>query len=491
MSKENPFEALNIEMLKGKDPEEVFRGSKKGYKKVKKTFLDAGIKNILVVGYGSQAPSQATNLVKSLKRSEVKVSVGLRRGSKSFKKASKAGFSVKDGTLGEMYEMIPEADMVLLLISDAAQVENYEEIFKLLKKGATIGFSHGFLLGYLQSENKKWPRDDIDIVMVAPKGMGPSVGKLYDQGSGINCSYAVEQDISGNAKNVALAWAIALHAPSIFETTMEREYRSDISGERGALLGGLHGYVEARYRIAVSNGEKPKKAFDRIVNNITGPISKAISRVGLVGVVDYISEHADKVDFVKFVIVYNKSYTASRPILEEIYDEVRSGNEIRSVVMANKRSSEVLPKDINKTPMWRVGKKVKSACYECSVDSLLASIDLTTTGGYIGMMMAQVDVLLEKGHSGSEVANESIIEAIDSLNPFMEKLGVDGMVDNCSDTARRGSKKWKPRFEDSLYVEFTKKGGDTENHFDSFESNPIHLALEECLKLRPEVDMLV
>jgi len=490
MSK-TPFTPLNIKMLKGQKKEEVFRGGKKEYAKVADTFLSAGIRKILVVGYGSQAPSQASNLVKTLEGSEVKVSIGLREGSKSFDDAVKAGFSVANGTLGEMYSMIPKYDMVILLISDAAQVENYEEVFKLLKKDATIGFSHGFLLGHLQSENKKWPREDVDIIAVCPKGMGPSVGKLYDQGSGINCSYAVDQDVSGYAKNTALAWAMALHAPSIFKTTMEMEYRSDIFGERGVLLGGLHGLVETLYRIALENGENPKKAFNRIVNNITGPISKAISRVGLVGVVDYILKNAGEKDFKKFVIAYNKSYAASKPILEEIYDEVKSGNEIRSVVMAGRRTSEVLPKDINKTPMWRVGKKVKNKYDTSSDKKLLKKIDAEVAGAYIAMMMAQVDVLLKNGHSGSEIANESIIESVDSLNPFMEKLGVDGMVDNCSDTARRGSKKWKPRFEDSLYVEFTKKGGKVKNYLDNFSANPIHKALTECLKLRPDVDMLV
>ena len=132
-------------------------------------------------------------------------------------------------------------NLVLLLISDAAQVRLHEQIFSRLKKGATLGLSHGFLLGYLQSEGKSFPAD-INVIAVCPKGMGPSVRRLYEQGrnvngAGINSSFAIQQDMNGRACDYAIAWAVALGAPFSFVTTMEMEYRSDVFGERGILLG--------------------------------------------------------------------------------------------------------------------------------------------------------------------------------------------------------------------------------------------------------------
>jgi ketol-acid reductoisomerase len=129
--------------------------------------------------------------------SDIKVSIGLRDGSGSFEDARKVGFSEADGTLGEMYSVIKESDLVILLISDAAQASLYESIFASLKPGATLGLSHGFLLGYLESIGKSFPAD-VDVIAVCPKGMGPSVRRLYEQGkskkgAGINASFAVHQ----------------------------------------------------------------------------------------------------------------------------------------------------------------------------------------------------------------------------------------------------------------------------------------------------------
>ncbi len=151
-----------------------------------------------------------------------------------------------------MYEVIRESDLVMLLISDAAQAENQQQVFDNMKDGATLGLSHGFLLGYLESIGKTFTKNN-NVIAVCPKGMGPSVRRLYEQGkevngAGINSSFAVEQDFDGKATDQALGWAIAIGAPYVFKTTMGSEFRSDIFGERGILLGAVHGIVEAIFR---------------------------------------------------------------------------------------------------------------------------------------------------------------------------------------------------------------------------------------------------
>ena len=155
-------------------------------------------------------------------------------------------------------EVVAESDMVLLLISDAAQTQLYGEIFAAMKPGSTLGLSHGFLLGHLDSVNATFP-DNINVIAVCPKGMGPSVRRLYVQGeeingAGINSSFAVHQDVDGKATDYALAWAIALGSPYCFQTTLESEYKSDIFGERGILLGAAHGIVEAAATVAKHKG---------------------------------------------------------------------------------------------------------------------------------------------------------------------------------------------------------------------------------------------
>ena len=210
-----------------------------------------GIKQIGVIGWSSQGPAQAQNLRESLEGTGIKVKVGLREGSSSMKEAEAVGFTKKDGTLGEMYDVIRESDMSLLLISDAAFAENYKKIFAAFRPGTTLGLSHGFLLSHLQAQGEDFPKN-INVIAVCPKGMGPSVRRLYEQGrevngAGINASFAVHQDVNGKATDYALGWSVALGSPYTFETTLESEYRSDIFGERGILLGAVHGIAESLY----------------------------------------------------------------------------------------------------------------------------------------------------------------------------------------------------------------------------------------------------
>src|SRR5438067_5900538 len=297
----------------------------------------AGVKQIGVIGWGSQGPAQAQNLRDSLEGTGIKVKVGLRLGSTSAAEAEKAGFTKASGTLGEMFEVVRESDLVLLLISDAAQAELFTKVFEAIRPGATLGLSHGFLLGHMKNVGAKFPAN-INVIAVCPKGMGPSVRRLYLQGkevngAGINTSFAVEQDIDGRATDIALGWSVALGAPYTFRTTLKSEVVSDLFGERSILLGAVHGIVEALYRRYLDDGATPEDAFDRACESLTGPIRETISKQGLIAVDEQLTPEGRR-DFRR---AYDVTYAAFKGLMAEIYDEVVSGTEVRSVVAAAAR----------------------------------------------------------------------------------------------------------------------------------------------------------
>jgi ketol-acid reductoisomerase len=469
----------------GGTEEWIVRGGRHLFPLLPKAF--AGIRQIGVLGWSSQGPAQAQNLRESLAGSAIRVKVGLRAGSGSMAGAEKAGFTEANGTLGEMYSVIAQSDLVLLLISDAAQAENYDRISAAIKPGATLGLSHGFLLAYLKSVGKSF-RPDINVIAVCPKGMGPSVRRLYEQGreingAGINCSFAVQQDIDGKATDYALAWAVALGSPCTFETTLEHEYKSDIFGERGILLGAVHGIAESLYRYFKAEGEGRDDAFLDSAKSITSAISRKVSQAGLLGVYQGLSE-ADRRTFEK---AYCAAYGPASDLLYEIYDEVETGNEIRSVVHAVQRLSRFPMSEIAGTEMWQVGRSLRS--------NREAEIHPVTAGIYVATMMAQADILRERGHPYSEIVNESIIEAIDSLNPYMDFKDVAYMVDNCSTTARLGSRKWAPRFDYAVTQSVLPAIGHSSEKdkalFARFLDSKVHEALSVCLDLRPPVSIAV
>ena len=449
-----------------------------------------GVKQIAVIGWSSQGPAQAQNLRESLEGSGIRIKVGLREGSSSMEAAAAVGFTKANGTLGEMYAVIRQSDMSLLLISDAAFAENYKAIFAAIQPGKTLGLSHGFLLSHLQAQGEDFPRD-INVIAVCPKGMGPSVRRLYEQGrdvdgAGINASVAIHQDVTGKATDYALGWSVALGSPYTFETTLESEYKSDIFGERGILLGAVHGIAESLYARQVGQGAAKDDAYLNTAESITGPISKTISRSGLKAVYEQL-EDEEKMAFRK---AYNAAYHPCREILEEIYDDVASGNEVRSVIQATRRHRKYPLGRIDGTDMWSVGEAVRA-----DAQRNYAPLNPETAGVYLACMMAQVDLLKDHGHPYSEIANESIIEAVDSLNPYMEFKGVSYMVDNCSTTARLGARKWAPRFDYMLkqqtFPNLDQNATGDGTAFDSFMTNPIHEVLRVCAALRPSVDISV
>ncbi|MBN2051325.1 MAG: ketol-acid reductoisomerase [Spirochaetales bacterium] len=472
----------------GPDTEYIVRGGRHIFPLVPKAL--EGIHQIGVLGWGSQAPAQAMNLRETLEGSGIRVVIGLREGSSSRQAAEKAGFTEEGGTLGELFAVAKASDMVILLISDAAQAEIYEELFKVLKPGATLGLSHGFLLGHLKTQGKDFP-EGINVIGVCPKGMGPSVRRLYEQGrdtegAGINSSFAVQQDVDGKATDYALAWSVAIGSPFTFMTSLEMEYISDIFGERGILLGAVHGIVENLYRRYVDQGRDRKQAFRESVESITGPISKAISRGGIIGLYQALSPEARR----EFDKAYSAAFHPLRDLMEEIYQEVASGNELRSVILAGNRLKTRPMPILDNTPMWKIGKEVRAARVEQEIP-----LNPFTAGVYTAAMMAQVSILASHNHAYSEIVNESVIEAVDSLNPYMHFKGVSHMVDNCSTTARLGSRKWAPRFDyaltQSVYPRLDEQTGADQEILKDFASHPVHQALATALEFRPSVDISV
>ena len=473
-----------IDVADGK--ESVVKGGRDLFPLVHKAF--EGVGQIGVIGWGSQGPAQAQNLRDTLEGAATKVKVGLRKGSASWDDARAAGFTEEDGSLGEMMAVVAESDIVILLISDAAQTQLYPEIFKAMKPGATLGLSHGFLLGHLQSVGETFP-DNINVIAVCPKGMGPSVRRLYVQGAevngaGINSSFAVHQDIDGKATDYALAWAVALGSPYCFQTTLESEYKSDIFGERGILLGAVHGIVESLFERYRTQGMSDEEAFENTAESVTGPISRIISHEGILAVY----EHLADADRPKFEAAYVAAYKPAKEILQEIYDDVACGNEIRSVVNASNRFNEFPMGKIDGTEMWVVGESVRAQRDEAKIP-----LNPTTAGIYCATMMAQIDVLLEAGHPYSEIVNESVIECVDSLNPYMHYKGISYMIDNCSTTARLGARKWAPRFDYILKQQaYTALDGNEPMDWslmDSFKAHPIHDVLSVVGEMRPSVDI--
>lgn len=470
--------------------EYIVRGGRDVFSGLSSAF--AHIKTVGVIGWGSQGPAQAQNLRESFADAglSTKVMIGLREGSSSMQYARKAGFTEETGTLGEMYDVIGQSDMVVLLISDAATANCYHKVFDAMKPGATLGLSHGFLLGHMDSIGESFP-PDMNVILVAPKGMGPSVRRLYVQGktkngAGINCSFAVEQDTDGHATDVAIGWAVAIGAPFCFQTTLRNEYRSDIFGERCILLGAIHGICESLWARFVMQGMDEKEAFRRSTESITGPLSKVISKRGIKAVYTDMNE-ADQAIFAQ---AYSASYEPAYEIVIECYEDVENGNEIRSVISAGDRSKRFpVISPIDGTRMWKVGEEVRAEREQ----SEEPPIDPFSAGVYCATMMAQIDVLTGKGHVLSEIVNESVIESVDSLSPYMHARGVAYMVFNCSFTAATGSKKWAPRFDYNLtqraYTAIDNGEQLNSGVMDAFLNHSIHGAIAECAKLRPSVDI--
>ncbi|RII08047.1 Ketol-acid reductoisomerase [Streptomyces sp. YIM 130001] len=478
------FDVESIEVPGG--TETILRGGRDSFALLPRAF--AGIRRIGVIGWGPQGRAQALNLRDSLAGTGIEVAVGLRPGSASVTDARAHGFRTEDRTLGDWLDVAASSDLVLLLIADAALAARHQEVFDVLRPGATIGLSHGFLLGHLEAGGRSFP-DGHPVIAVCPKGMGDSVRRLYVQGAevdgaGINSSFAVHADPDGHAVDRALGWSVALGSPYTFRTTLRSEYLSDIVGERAVLLGAVHGLVESLYRRFLIEGDDAVTAYRRSCETVTGPVARTISREGLLAV----REHLDDVGRDVFDRAYCATYGPARDLIAEIYDEVADGTELRSVVLAERRLAAREMTSIQGSGMWRHGDEVRAGR-----GALPDAADPFTAGVFVATMTAQTDEFAARGHPWSEIVNESVIEAVDSLLPYMHARDVAHMVDNCSRTARLGARRWGPRFQ-AVYEQICFPAADTAADpamTEAFRTHPLHSALAAAARLRPTVDISV
>ncbi|RFU85069.1 ketol-acid reductoisomerase [Streptomyces triticagri] len=466
--------------------ETVLRGGRHLFPLLPRAF--AGIRRIGVIGWGSQGRAQACNLRDSLAGTGIEVAVGLRPGSASCADARAHGFRTEDGTSGDWLDVVASSDLVILLIADAALAAHHQEVFAALRPGATIGLSHGFLLGHLDANGGSFPAGH-PVIAVCPKGMGDSVRRLYVQGAevngaGINSSFAVHADPDGHAVDRALAWSVALGSPYTFRTTLRSEYLSDIVGERAVLLGAVHGMVESLHRRFLLEGDDAVTAYRRSCETVTGPIARTISREGLLAV----RENLDTAGRDTFDRAYSATYGPARDLIAEIYDEVADGTELRSVILAEQRLATRDMTPIGGSGMWRAGEQVRAerASYAQAADPF-------TAGVFVATMTAQTDEFATRGHPWSEIVNESVIEAVDSLLPYMHARDVAYMVDNCSRTARLGARRWGPRFQ-AAYEQIcfpAAQAAPDPALVEAFRTHRVHPALASASRLRPTVDISV
>ncbi len=311
---------------------------------------------IAVIGYGVQGPAQALNL----KDNGIDVIIGQ---AKSFKRdwdrARRDGW-VPGKTLFDMEEAASRGTIIMMLVSDAAQRVIWPSIEKCLNPGDAVYFSHGFSIVYRDQTNVI-PSEDLDVIMVAPKGSGTSVRRNFLSGAGINSSYAVFQDATGRAEERCLAVGIGVGSGYLFATTFEKEVFSDLTGERGVLMGALAGVMEAQYQVLRSHGHSPSEAFNETVEELTQSLIKLVDENGMDWMFSNCSATAQRgaLDWKP------KFKKAVMPVFKELYQSVKSGKETARVIRAcgKKDYQKSLSKElaaIGNSEMWRAGKAVRS-----------------------------------------------------------------------------------------------------------------------------------
>lgn len=310
---------------------------------------------IAVIGYGVQGPGQALNL----RDNGFNVIVGQRQPSASWERAKKEGWE-EGKTLFSIEEACQKASIVMYLLSDAGQITVWNTVLPYLTKGKTLYFSHGFGITYHEQTNIIPPKD-LDVVLVAPKGSGTSLRRLFVEGKGLNSSYAVFQNASGKAEETALALGIGIGSGYLFETTFQKEVYSDLTGERGILMGALAGLFEAQYHVLRKNGHSPSEAFNETVEELTQSLMPLVAENGM----DWMFANTSTTAQRGALDWKNKFRDLNVPLFEQLYDSVASGKEAAIVIDANKKedyraSLEEELLEINSSELWQAGKAVRN-----------------------------------------------------------------------------------------------------------------------------------
>jgi ketol-acid reductoisomerase len=306
---------------------------------------------IAVIGYGVQGPAQALNL----KDNGFNVIIGQAKAfKKDWNRAKKDGW-VPGETLFDIEEAATRGTIIQYLVSDAAQKALWRTVKKCLNPGDALYFSHGFSIVYGEL-TKVVPPEDVDVIMVAPKGSGTSVRRNFLSGAGINSSFAVFQDATGKAEQRALALGIGVGSGYLFPTTFENEVYSDLTGERGVLMGALAGVMEAQYDVLRKNGHSPSEAFNETVEELTQSLIRLVDENGMDWMFANCSATAQR-GALDWRPKFKKAVT---PVFKELYDAVRTGKETKRVLRSCSKPDykEQLDNELaalGESEMWKAG----------------------------------------------------------------------------------------------------------------------------------------
>lgn len=310
---------------------------------------------IAVIGYGVQGPGQALNL----RDNGFNVIVGQRQPSKSWDKAVADGF-VPGKTLFDIEEACKRGTIIMYLLSDAGQIKLWPTVKPYLTAGKSLYFSHGFGITY-KEQTGIIPPADVDVFLAAPKGSGTSLRRLFVAGKGLNSSFAVFQDATGKARDKAIAMGIGVGSGYLFETDFRKEVFSDLTGERGVLMGGIAGMMEAQYNLLRSKGHTPSEAFNETVEELTQSLIVLIGENGM----DWMYANCSTTAQRGALDWKNKFRDAVAPVFADLYESVASGNEARITIEANNKPDyreklEAELAEIRNSEMWQAGATVRS-----------------------------------------------------------------------------------------------------------------------------------
>ncbi|KAJ3296479.1 Bifunctional acetohydroxyacid reductoisomerase [Borealophlyctis nickersoniae] len=308
-----------------------------------------------VIGYGTQGYAQSLNL----RDNGLKVIVGVRKDGHSWKQAQKDGW-VPGETLFDIDEAAKRGSVVMFLLSDAGQKEGWNIIKPHLTKGKTLYFSHGFSVVF-HEQTGVIPPKDVDVILAAPKGSGATVRSLFLEGRGINSSVAIYQDVSGKARERAFGLGVGIGSGYLYETTFEKEVYSDLTGERGVLMGAIQGIFKAQYEVLRAKGHSPSEAFNETVEEATQSLYPLIAKNGM----DWMYANCSTTACRGALDWAPEFYKATKPVFERLYASVENGSETRRSLTENSRPDyrqrlEAELKEIADMEMWRVGKTVRA-----------------------------------------------------------------------------------------------------------------------------------
>ncbi|UHO37008.1 ketol-acid reductoisomerase [Chryseobacterium capnotolerans] len=310
---------------------------------------------VAVIGYGVQGPGQALNQ----KDNGVNVIVGQRKNSKSWDKAVADGF-VPGETLFEIEEALEKGTIICYLLSDAAQIEYWPKVKQHLTPGKALYFSHGFGITFNERTGIV-PPADVDVFLVAPKGSGTSLRRMFLQDRGLNSSFAVYQDATGKARERVTALGIAIGSGYLFETDFRKEVYSDLAGERGTLMGAVQGIFAAQYDVLRKNGHSPSEAFNETVEELTQSLMPLVAENGM----DWMYANCSTTAQRGALDWWKRFRDATSPLFEELYDNVAAGNEAQRSIDSNSKPDyreklEVELTELRESEMWQAGKTVRS-----------------------------------------------------------------------------------------------------------------------------------